>query len=126
MNNRRKLIVALAAVLSGCASSPEPHETQAAIGRVLSVELREIPYGRATTNVPVFGIGMVVVPMAVTSPSTYVYEIRLEEGRTIRTQSLLPIRAGECVRLWHRLGGGSTSDKDNFMPGTLESSTGCK
>lgn len=82
------------------------------------------PQSRALTsgNVTMY---LSVAPSRGTSPF-YIYTIRSESGRNLRTQSAFLFNIGDCVRLWHAPRAPGAAGPYDFVAGTLESGSECE
>ncbi len=131
MTSRRTMACSLAAglLLIACSSRPVLH-SEVTHGRVVDRgEHDGGPSGRRPQSLalPSGNVTMYlsVAPNRGASPF-YIYTIRSESGRIVRTQSAFLFNVGDCVRLWHAPtppGGGAP--RDYFVAGTLESGSEC-
>ena len=105
----------------GCASAPTPQET--ANGRVLAVAEQKVPQGQplggALTPMPQGGFAA-PSPAPQPFPSTYVYDLKLDDGRTVRTESPMRFGIGDCVRL------SAAEISAGTVRGTLAKGSACK
>jgi hypothetical protein len=114
-------ISAILVSVLGCASAPAPQET--ANGRVLAAAEQKIPQGQplggALRPMPQGGFAA-PSPAPQPFPSTYVYDLKLDDGRTVRIQSPMRFGIGDCVRL------SAAEISAGTVRGTLAKGSDCK
>ena len=77
-----------------------------------------------TATVP-FGRSFVAVPGLVLPTQSYLYELKLSNGRTVLTLSDRGLAVGDCVTLWHAGAADLAEGENNFVQGTLERGGKC-
>jgi len=120
------LSAALATAL-GCASAPGPEELQVANGRVLAAAEQRVaagqPIGGGVLSPMPQGGFAAPTPTPPAFPPTYVYDLKLDDGRVVRTESALRFGVGDCVRFSQR---GAAATSAGLVRGTLAKSSDCK
>jgi len=126
---RRVAVLVSVGLSSACAYPRASLHTMSNNGRIASVTAHaETPMQGSSGKiaVPVGGVFVPVEAAPLPIPKrTYIYEVRLTEGQTVRTQSDREFAVGDCVRLWHAGGIENAKGEYNFIPGTLERDSGC-
>lgn len=115
------------ALCAGCILPPLDQPEQLTYGRVLAVRASEIPSSGSVYSVspgPTQG-GLVTIVTPGPAYVTFVYEIRLADGRMIRIQSVAQFSIGDCLRLAFATPEGA-SDALKIASGRPEASDACE
>ena len=127
MSTLPRLVLGLLLVASaGCAYRPPLH-SQSINAQVISGNAyATTPKTDIGVGIPVPGGLVFAAPIAVPiSRDSYLYELRLGNGKLIRTNSQRSFRPGDCVTLWHASNIDQVNGEFNVIAGTLEPSTNC-
>lgn len=127
MSTFLRLVLGLVLVAStGCAYRPPLH-SQSINAQVISGDAyATTPKTDIAIGIPVPGGLAFAAPIAVPiSRDSYLYELRLGNGKLIRTNSQRVFRPGDCVTLWHASSIDQAEGEFNVIAGTLEPSSKC-